>query len=60
MNTNALASDETEPDLPLPERHIVSVLSGIYLDAGLPLYAAVQAAIADYECSFAEPSLCLS
>jgi hypothetical protein len=59
MNTNALASDENEPD-PLPgDRHILSVLSGIYLDAGLPLYAAVKAAIADYEL-FSDTSFCLS
>ena len=60
MNTNAITSDETEPDFPPEERHIVSVLSGIYLEVGLPLYAAVKAAIADYECSFSDAPLCVS
>lgn len=36
--------------LPERERHPVIVLSGIYLDAGLPLEAAVRSALADYEC----------
>jgi len=60
MNTNAIAYDETEPDFPPDERHVVSVLSGVYLEVGLPLYAAVQAAIADYECSFSDAPLCVS
>ncbi len=38
--------------------HPVTILSGIYLDAGLPLEAAAQAAIADYESLFEETSLC--
>jgi hypothetical protein len=59
MNTTILApEDGTEPDLPPDERRAVSVLSSIYLDAGLPLYAAVRAALADYE-SFDETTLCL-
>ena len=60
MNTKTIVSDETDPDLPPAERHVVSVLSGIYLDVGLPLSAAVQAAIADYECSYSETAPCLS
>ena len=56
MNQNAIEYEETAPDLPAPafERHLVSVLSGIYLNAGLPLEFAVRAALADYECSFAD------
>lgn len=38
--------------------HPVTILSGIYLDAGLPLEAAAQAAIADYESLFDEMTLC--
>ena len=40
------------------DRHPVTILSGIYLDAGLPLEAAAQAAIADYESLFDEMTLC--
>ena len=60
MNTTHLAPDNaTEPDLQPDERPAVRILSSIYLDAGLPLYAAVKAALADYE-SFDETAPCLS
>jgi hypothetical protein len=60
MNTTNLApDDETDPDLHPDERHALGVLSSIYLDAGLPLYAAVKAALADYA-TFDETALCLS
>ena len=45
----------SEPD----RRHHVSLLSGVYLDAGLPLHLAVLAAIADYE-MFEDELLCKS
>lgn len=44
---------DPEPD----ETHLVTILSGIYLEAGLPLEFAVRSAIADYDL-FAEPELC--
>ena len=60
MNTNPLAAnDEAEPDFPPDQSHAVRILSSIYLDAGLPLYAAVRAALADYA-AFDETNLCLS
>ncbi|MES2572334.1 MAG: hypothetical protein V4710_20050 [Verrucomicrobiota bacterium] len=37
---------------PANERHLVTILSSIYLEAGLPLEAAVRSALADYECNF--------
>lgn len=39
-----------EPD----ERHPITVLSNLYLEIGLPLHAAVQSAIADFETIFDE------
>ena len=42
------------------ERHPITILSAIYLDAGLPLEAAAQAAIADYESLFDAAALCAS
>lgn len=44
---HAVAADPLPPER---GRHPVIVLSGIYLEAGLPLEAAVRSAIADYEC----------
>ena len=38
--------------------HPVTILSAAYLNAGLPLEAAAQAAIADYEDLFTETALC--
>ena len=47
---NEIETLEVEtPDLRVNDRHRVSVLSGIYLDAGLPLELATRSAIADYE-----------
>ena len=58
MNQNAIEYEEAPPDLPVSafEQHVVSALSGIYLNAGLPLEFAVRAALADYECSFNDHS----
>lgn len=50
--------DFAEPRPDANKLHPVTLLSGIYLDAGLPLEAAAQAAIADYENLFDEASLC--
>ncbi len=36
------------------ERHPITVLSNLYLEIGLPLHAAVQSAIADFESIFDE------
>ena len=52
-NTEADVALDPEPD----ERRAVTILSGIYLDAGLPLEFAVRSAIADYDL-FTEPELC--
>ena len=53
--------ENTKPDVALdPEpddRRAVTILSGIYLEAGLPLESAVLSAIADYDL-FAETELC--
>ena len=46
-DTNAPPAD---PD----ERHPITVLSNLYLEIGLPLHAAVQAALADFETIFDE------
>ena len=50
--------DFATPNADFEDRHPVTILSGIYLDAGLPLEAAAQAAIADYESLFDETALC--
>ena len=50
--------DFAKPSADFKERHPVSILSGIYLEAGLPLEAAAQAAIADYESLFDDATLC--
>lgn len=42
---------------PASERHIITTLSGIYLEAGLPLEAAIRSAMADYECNFSQSVL---
>ena len=52
---------QNDNDEPLDEydgRHPIAILSSIYLEAGLPLEAAAQSAIADFECIFDEPALC--
>ena len=53
---NNAPPDELEPD----ERHPVTILSNIYLEIGLPLQAAVQSAIADYQSIFDDAALCLT
>ena len=50
--------DFAEPRADANKPHPVTILRGIYLDAGLPLEAAAQAAIADYESLFDEMTLC--
>ena len=50
--------DFAESSAESDERHPVTILSRIYLDAGLPLEAAAQAAIADYESIFDEATAC--
>lgn len=54
-------NENTKPDVALDpepdERRAITILSGIYLDAGLPLEFAVRSAIADYDL-FTEPELC--
>ena len=47
-----------DPPEEYDERHPIALLSSIYLEAGLPLEAAAQSAIADYEHIFDEPALC--
>ena len=46
--------DETAPPAEPDERHPITVLSNLYLEIGLPLQAAAQSAIADYESIFDE------
>jgi hypothetical protein len=51
-----------EPQLDAPDdeanpKHGITLLTGIYLEAGLPLYLAVQSAVADCE-MFDEALLC--
>jgi hypothetical protein len=52
-NTETEVALDPEPN----ERPAVTILSGIYLEAGLPLEFAVRSAIADYDL-FTEPELC--
>jgi len=46
--------DNTAPPDDFDERHPITVLRNIYLEIGLPLHAAVQSAIADFESIFDE------
>jgi hypothetical protein len=48
---------ETERSAEDGARHALTLLSSIYLEAGLPLERAIRSAIADYEL-FAEELLC--
>ena len=50
MKSYTDTSQPADPD----DRHPITVLSNIYLEIGLPLHAAVQAAIADFETIFNE------
>ena len=50
--------DFADPDADANERHPLLALSSIYLDAGLPLAAAAQAALADFGSLFDEATLC--
>ena len=50
--------DCAEPPADANARHPLLALSGVYLDAGLPLAAAAQAALADFENLFDEAALC--
>ena len=54
---NEDAKPKLAPDSEPDERRVVTILSGIYLEAGLPLEFAVRSAIADYDL-FATPELC--
>ncbi len=47
-----------DPATPEHARALINALGRIYLEAGLPLAAAFEAAVADYECTY-EP-LCLA
>ena len=58
IHENPDAPGFAEPRADAGERHPITILSGIYLEAGLPLEAAAQAAIADYESIFDEAALC--
>lgn len=53
MNQHDNAAPPADPD----GRHPITILSQIYLEIGLPLHAAVEAAIADYHSIFDEPAL---
>ena len=50
--------DFAEPSDHAEVRHPLLALSGVYLEAGLPLEAAAQAALADFGSLFDEPALC--
>ena len=39
---------------PQSARELINALGRIYLEAGLPLAAAFEAAMADYQCTFQE------
>ena len=52
MNAERKLEELSRARTPADGRHIVTLLSGIYLEVGLPLEAAVRSAIADYECGF--------
>jgi hypothetical protein len=56
MKTETATPARKLPTTAAPETraHLVTILSGIYLRAGLPLEAAVRSAIADYRCIFDE------
>ena len=45
MNPSNDAATNPDPD----DRHPITALSNLYLEIGLPLEAAVQSAIADFE-----------
>ena len=58
MNIEIEAPEEAEAlDLRSNERHRLTVLHGLYLEAGLPLDLAIRSAIADYEL-FEEEKAC--
>ena len=50
--------DFAEPNADAEEQYPLLALSGVYLEAGLPLDAAAQAALADFESLFDEATLC--
>jgi hypothetical protein len=57
MHHQSEPHDTEAPDLPDPTRHGITLLSRIYLEAGLPLDLAVRSAAAD--CAlFDEELLC--
>ena len=47
-------SETNAPPADPDERHPITVLSNLYLEIGLPLPAAVQSALADFETLFDE------
>jgi hypothetical protein len=47
--------DRESPDPPADARRGITLLSSVYLEAGLPLDLAVQSAIADYALFEEEP-----
>jgi hypothetical protein len=57
-----LNPDDTATDTPPPERDAarerINALGRIYLQAGLPLAAAFEAALADYECMVESAAPC--
>jgi hypothetical protein len=63
MNTTPIAHDAA-PAAPHPNgqtaRDVINALGRIYLEAGLPLAAAFEAAMADYQCNFEAQELCVA
>ncbi len=61
MNTPPILH-KSAPTLPTPEgevaRELITDLGRIYLEAGLPLAAAFEAALADYQCTYEAETLC--
>ena len=57
MNHEIEAPEAEASDLPSDERHRLTALHGLYLEAGLPLDLAIRSAIADCEL-FEEEKAC--
>jgi hypothetical protein len=56
MKNNGTANEIETPPV-RSERHVIALLTGIYLEVGLPLELAVKSAIADYDL-FQEDMVC--
>ena len=57
MNHEIEPHEAEPPDPCINERHRLTVLHGLYLEAGLPLDVAIRSAVADYEL-FEEEAAC--